>query len=527
MITIDAGWGAMATGLLAVAAIVVALVASARVKWLTKTFGIGAVYGIHRTLGLVAVGTVALHILFVLDESWSNVWLLFPWSGTNASKAADVSTLALTVLIGSAMWRQRRDYDRWRRIHLILAGVVASAAALHVFWLDHLIGDPMMRAWFIAVASLALLGGLYRRVWSPLRNGTYQVVGVHAESPSVSTVTLAPRRGRHRPNKRTAHFAPGQFGWLRFNRRAASADHPYSFSSSAHDARQVQVTVRRGGVFTERLVSSQPGRPVWIDGPHGGFTPPDSAIGLVLIAAGVGITPMMSILRTCADRRDRRPIRLIQAAESPQELLFDAEIDRLAQVLNLEVTQLVTRPHPEWRGLTGRIDLMLLHRVLPGSPMRGKLSYFICGPPSMVTDTSAALTLVGVPPRQINAERFLMPTPKGKNGAKHSRPPTDDGGNRRLRPQPHNGGSVGRPADTAPIPLVDQGRPGGAEPELHHHRPTEPPVRGRPGNPVRDGRNRPQAGPVPRGEHGTVGFRGGNNPGPGYRPGHDLPPPGH
>jgi predicted ferric reductase len=518
----------MATGLLAVAAIVVALVASARVKWLTKTFGVGSVYGIHRTLGLLAVGTVGLHILFVLDESWSNVWLLFPWSGTSASKAADVSTVALTVLIGSAMWRQRRNYDQWRRIHLILAGVVTTGAALHVFWLDHLIADPMSRAWFVGVASLALAGGLYRRVWSPLRNSTYQVVRVHPESPSVSTVTLAPRGGRHRPNKRGAHFAPGQFGWLRFNRRAASADHPYSFSSSAHDAHQVQVTVRRGGVFTESLVSSQPGRPVWIDGPHGGFTPPSSAIGLVLIAAGVGITPMMSILRTCADRRDRRPIRLIQAAESPQELLFDAEIDELAQVLNLEVTQVVTRPHPEWRGLTGRIDLMLLHRVLPGPPMRGILSYFLCGPPSMVTDTSAALTLAGVPPRRINSEKFLMPTPKGKRGAQHARQTSDDAGPRGPRPRPERRGSVGRPADTAPIPTYrPDGTPGRREPELHPRRPTQSPVRWGVGNPVRADRNGPPPRPMPRGEPGAVGFRGGNDPRPGHRSGHDLPPVGH
>lgn len=498
-VAIDALWGAEVSGLVAVVAIVIALVASARMKTLTRLFGLGGTYSTHRLLGVLALCAVVFHILFVLVQSWSNVDKLFIWSGSLASKAADVSTYALIALIGSAMWRQRRNYDQWRHLHLILAGVVTISAALHVFWLNHLITDPMSRAWFIAVASLALLGGLHRRVWSPLRHGPYQVVRVQPESPSVSTVTLAPRQGRHRPNKRGAHFAPGQFGWLRFHRRAASADHPYSFSSSAHDSSQVQVTVRRGGVFTESLVASRPGRAVWIDGPHGGFTPPVNAVGLVLIAAGVGITPMMSILRTFADRRDRRPIRLIQAAESPQELLFDAEIDRLAQVLNLEITQVVTRPHAEWRGLTGHIDVMLLHRVLPGPPMRGLLAYFICGPPSMVANTTTALTMAGVPPRQINSEKFLMPSPKGHSSApKHASP--SDSPLRRPGSRPVQRDSVG-------------GR-GRAEPELHDRRPTEPVVRGGVGDPVRADRDGPPTRPLPRSVPRPERVRRGDDPRP-------------
>jgi predicted ferric reductase len=490
-ITIDPEWAAQVTGLVAVAAIVIALFASARVKWLTRMFGLGGTYSTHRLLGVLALCAVVFHIVFVLAQSSSNFDKLFIWSGSAASKAADVSTYALIGLIGSAMWRQRRNYDQWRHLHLILAGVVTIGAALHVFYLHHLITDPMARAWFIALGSLAVLSGLHRRVWGPLRHGPYQVVRVHPESPSVSTVTLVPRQGRHRPNKRGAHFAPGQFGWLRFHRRAASADHPYSFSSSAHDSSQVQVTVKRGGVFTENLVASRRGRPIWIDGPHGGFTPPANAVGLVLIAAGVGITPMMSILRTFADRRDRRPIRLIQAAESPQELLFDAEIDQLSLVLNLEVTQVVTRTHPEWQGLTGHIDAMLLHRVLPGSPMRGKLSFFLCGPPKMVSDTTAALTMVGVPPKQVNSERFLMPSPRGPNHApKHSGAATHPS-SRRLPPRPVPRFGVG---DTRPLPIS---RPGHPEPELFDHRAASPVDGGRPDDPVRDGRHRPPRRPLP------------------------------
>uniref|UniRef100_UPI003F4927C3 ferredoxin reductase family protein n=1 Tax=Pseudonocardia sp. CA-138482 TaxID=3240023 RepID=UPI003F4927C3 len=493
-ITIDAEWAATVTGLVAVVAIVVALIASSRVKVLTKVFGVGSVYGVHRVLGLIAVGAVVLHIVAVLKQSVLNVVLLMPWAGTPASQAADASAVALVALIASAMWRQRREYDRWRRWHLALTAVAVSGAILHVVLLDHLIKDPMAAAWFAVVAGIALVALVHRWAWRPLNSHSYTVLGVHPESPSVSTVTLTPRQGRHRPNKRQARFSPGQFGWLRLTRHP-SMDHPYSFSSSAHALHRVQVTVRRGGNFTEALARSRPGRPVWVDGPHGGFIPSDRAAGLVLIAAGVGVTPMMAMLRTCADRRDRRPIRLIQAAESAAELLFAAEVDQLTKALSLQVTRIVARPDAEWHGRVGRIDLMLLHQVLPGAPMRNQLHYFVCGPPAMVTDTAAALTLAGVPRGQLHTEQFLMPSPKGRSRApQHARPPAHSAGGAPARVQPRGGG-VGRPDDTLPLPVVG-GRPGAGQPELHDRRAAQPPQRPGAGHAVRADGHRPPPRPL-------------------------------
>lgn len=453
--TIDPQWVGEATGVVAVVAIAVALIASARVRSLTRTFGIGPIYGLHRWLGFIALAAVVLHIVAVLWQKASNWHLLVPWLGTSASKSADVSTVALAALIASAMWRRRRNYDLWRRWHLALGALTTGAAALHVVFLDHMLQSTTGAWWFALIGCSAVAAFVWRWAYNPMTSGAYTVFGVHAESPTVSTVTLTPKHGRHRPNRRSSRFRPGQFGWFRLTRHP-SADHPYSFSSSAHDARRVQVTVKRGGDFTERLVNSTPGQPVWLDGPHGSFSPPDHASGLVLIAAGVGITPMMSMLRTCADRRDRRPIRLVHAVDVPAEFVFHREISRLADVLNLHITPMVTHSHPDWHGLTGHIDLMLLDQVLPGQPMRAQLDVFVCGPPPMVSDTVAALVLAGVPRSRIHTESFQPPTPKGKPRAQHARATSGDP-RRHLRRSRADHRNSGGP-DTLPFPIIPDQR---------------------------------------------------------------------
>lgn len=425
--SINPKWVADATGIIALASIFIAVVVSARIRTLTRTFGIGTVYGVHRWLGITALLSVVAHIAFVILESSQNWVKLLIWSGTWASKFADVATYALVGLLVAAMWRQRHDYERWRRWHLSLSGAVVWGGFIHVILLDHLIKDTWFASSIAIIAGITICVGVHRWAWKPLAASPFAVVGVRPESPTVSTVTLAPLRGRHRPNKRDSKFRPGQFGWFRLSRRPGY-DHPYSFSSSAHDAHRVQISVKRGGRFSENLARSPRGRSVYVDGPHGNFSPPEYAPGIVLIGAGVGMTPMMSILRTAADRRDRRPYRLIQSAESPHELLFYDEINSLRDHLNLEVTRLITRPHPQWKGRVGHIDLVLLHQVLPGQPLRGKQEFFICGSPSMINDTAAALAHVGVPNSRIHTERFLMSIPKGKNRAKHAAPAVRRGG---------------------------------------------------------------------------------------------------
>ena len=79
------------------------------------------------------------------------------------------------------------------------------------------------------------------------------------------------------------------------------------------------MTIRNLGDYTSGIAKVPPGRRVFLDGPYGAFTA-DSAPAdmLVLIAGGVGITPMMSIVRTFADNGDKRPVLLFYGSRNTE-----------------------------------------------------------------------------------------------------------------------------------------------------------------------------------------------------------------
>lgn len=404
---------AIGTGLLATSVLVCAVVLPSRLRSLTHTFGIERVLGMHRYIGLLATVLVLAHIAFVVAEDPANIALFDIDEAPHRARAATGATVALCWLVGLAVLRKqlRHRYEVWRWVHLALGGSVLVLAALHIWLLDHLVRDPAMRTLFIGLA-LVVLGVLaYRWVWRPVfgAHREYLVREVRPESDNVSTVVLEPRRDRRRQGYRSLEFAAGQFAWLRLEPSIRAQEHPFTVASSAHLGVWTEFTIRHAGDFTDGLRRLRPGSPVWVDGPHGAFTVDlKRTTGVVLIAGGVGITPMMSMLRTLAHRRDLRPHRLVVVARTADDLLFRAELDQLKEQLDLTVVELLRRPPQRWTGATGSVDAELLTSLLPGPFRRNQLDYFLCGPPAMVTDVLMALDAMGVPHSRIHTEQFDM-----------------------------------------------------------------------------------------------------------------------
>ena len=124
----------------------------------------------------------------------------------------------------------------------------------------------------------------------------------------------------------------------------------------------------------------------------------------MLIAGGVGITPMLSILRTLADRGDTGRHHLFVGGRTVDDLIARAGIEDLRERLDLRVTEVLEQPADGWDGETGRIDSALLDRHLPRGARR--LDYFLCGPPPMVVAVGRMLRERRVAARLIHTEQF-------------------------------------------------------------------------------------------------------------------------
>ena len=395
----------MATGLVALSLLAIAFVLPKRVRALSRSLGIDVVLGVHRLVGLAALAFVFVHIVTVLAIDWSNLALLDLTSAPARARAAVVASAAMLLLVVTSVWRRRLipSYESWRVVHTSLAMTAVVLAGLHVWWLRHLVMHPRCRWWFLALAAVVVAASLRRWVWRPLSawQRPYVVDAVRRESPTVSTLVLRP--SGHRGMRR---FRPGQFAWIRIGSTPMGfEEHPFTIASAPRRTGEIEFTIKQLGDFSGGIAEVSVGDKVWVDGPHGAFSPDHHrSDGLVLIAGGVGITPMISVLRSLAQRGDQRDHLLFVSARALEELLFREEITELADQLRLRVVELLDTPHEGWTGGTGFLDAQVLADNLPRQ--RERLDYFICGPPPMVTGVITSLRKIGVPPQHVHTEKF-------------------------------------------------------------------------------------------------------------------------
>lgn len=127
---------------------------------------------------------------------------------------------------------------------------------------------------------------------------------------------------------------------------------------------------------------------------------------VVLIANGVGVTPMISILITLAERGDFRPIRLIYANSFWEDVTFREDLEILNKRLpNFTVVHVLKNPPEDWVGETGYVNQEVLGRNIPSVREQG-WRYFLCGSPRFLDEVEKALHNLGVLAKYIHMEHF-------------------------------------------------------------------------------------------------------------------------
>ena len=395
----------VALGFIGLAMMALQFVLTARVNRIDSSYGIDILLQFHRYTSLVALLMVLVHpvILFIVQPETLQL-LNFPQAPWRARMAV-LGTLAFLTMVVTTIWRKplKIPYEPWRASHSILAVLALGLGFGHAIGVGNYLGLFWKAVLWssIILASLWLI--IYVRLVKPwmMIKQPYVVEEVMPQQGNVWTLALRP----------LGHdgftFQPGQFAWLTLNITPFSMrEHPFSMPSSGDRADRLEFGIKASGDFTNCIKDVQPGTKAYLDGPYGVFTTDrywDSA-GFVLIAGGVGITPIFSILLTAAERKDDRPFLLLYAASSWDDVTYREALDALKATLDLTIVYVLRKAHDDWDGETGYVDQALLEKYIPRH--RGSRHYFICAAPVMMDAVERALFTLDVPVTNVHMEHF-------------------------------------------------------------------------------------------------------------------------
>ena len=394
-------------GFLGLAMMMLQFVLTARFKTIKAPYGADIVYHFHRQISFVALAFILLHPLLLFIFSPATLALLNIFTAPWRAKAGVSAVILLILLIAASVWRKlwKIEYTRWRIWHGVLAIIVVALATTHIILARHYLNTPVKQVLWISYGVFWIWLLVYVRLVKPLMlmRTPYEIVSVTAERNNAWSLKVQPA------GHKGFEFMPGQFAWITArNNPFEESEHPFSISSSAARPETLTFTIKELGDFTSRIKELKPGEKVYVDGPYGHFSADrhQHAEHLVFIAGGVGITPFMSMLRTIAERGEKRPLTLLYANKDWENIIFREEIEALQKMLNLKVVHVLEKPPEDWSGETGFVTRAVLERHLPKAEQRNVVEIFICGPLPMLNAVERALADIGIPYGDYHSERF-------------------------------------------------------------------------------------------------------------------------
>ena len=229
----------------------------------------------------------------------------------------------------------------------------------------------------------------------PVQEHKLKITKIIDEAPDIKTF---------RVENKSILFYPGQFFMVRFE-DSATFHRAYSIASSPTQKNYIDITMNLVGGFTKKLWQAKIGDFLLFKGPYGKFYF-DEAMNneLILIGGGLGITPLMSIIRYYNDKSLENKIKLIYSVRTPRDIICTEEINKITgKKHNFSYTITITRPDDKtlWTGKTGRIDIDLLKSNI--SNVENSL-YFLCGPISFVKSAIKMLETLGAKKEQIKTD---------------------------------------------------------------------------------------------------------------------------
>ncbi len=374
----------------------------ARMPWLERAVGQDRLVRWHRRIGPWALGLITAHVVLItlgyaqLSKSGAlrQVWIFISSYPDMLAAIVAFALLVMVAVTSIRIARRHLRYETWWIVHLYTYLALALAFGHQIATGGSFVGHPLARAiWIViwsATAGLVLAFRVLLPIGRSLRH-QLRIVSIHEEAPGVYAVVCSGRR-----LDRLA-VTGGQFFLWRFcTRELWWQAHPYSLSALPRPP-HIRVTIKALGDHSSAVARLAPGTRVAIEGPYGAFTRhARTGERVALIGAGVGITPLRSLLEDLPRSVD---VAVIMRALTTDDLVHREEIAALVEERGGRVHEMTGAPE------SVRLDARSLRRLIPDLAVR---DIYVCGPAGFNDAIVAAAHRLGVPDERIHLELFAF-----------------------------------------------------------------------------------------------------------------------
>ena len=391
-------------GLLAGYGFVVLVALMARLPPLERGLGSDRLARWHAMGGRYVITLVTGHVIGI-------VWGYAVTANENViSQSATLLTSYPDVLMATVAWflllgigafsaraaRRRLKYETWYYAHLYTYLAMALAFSHQFADGQEFVTSAGAR---IAWSALYITVGaaiIWFRFLTPLRKAARHRFTVHSatmEAPGIVSLFIAGR------DLDKLGAEPGQFfRWRFLTRDLWWQSHPYSLSAMPRGD-LMRITVKARGDHSAALPDIPPGTRVIAEGPYGAFTPALSHRRVLLIAGGVGITPIRAMF-AAIPKRMSDGITLIYRASDPRDIVFRRELDAIAADRGATVHYVIgSRAELGYDPLSAR-------SLQSGVPGLHRYEAYVCGPPGMTEAAVKSLREAGLRRYRIHHESF-------------------------------------------------------------------------------------------------------------------------
>lgn len=375
-----------------------------RIRFLDRIFGLDQLLKAHRFAGMAALTLAFLHPLLIYFEATRRAGPMN--TGLWPEALGGICLAGLWLLVVSSCWRKFvvMKYEQWLKLHRYTAPIVLLGL-VHMF----VLAPDMRQGWLALFWSVMLIlwAGLlvvHKLVLPSQRAAieSFVVVSASAAAEKIWRIDLKPV-----DDQVPFGFIPGQFAFLSFNNaEPGQEEHPFTIASAPVQSAGLQFLIKEDGDWTAKLNMVRAGDMVRVSGPFGVFSPWRHDVNrLILIAGGIGITPMLSILRQLREEKSALAVKLIWTFQSSSGAPCLEEIEGMRQAVPaFEFVKIATREPSADKSVSARLDQPTLAKLLP-EYQSGTL-LLVCGPTRMMHDIRKGLSGLGYPHSAILSEEF-------------------------------------------------------------------------------------------------------------------------